>query len=419
MSAAKQATRPFQACVRCAGQLRPAGLSTFQARSFTSTAAAAEEVQTQQPSPSTPPTEVQLDPNRVHRPSEEKKLIKTGVFPIGSRRRRAALSRSQDIPFEQLPYQCFQEARKVLMEDREEKLKAIETMRARIARIKEQDPAVSGGEWQKSNRIRSMLNQLEELKILADINDPLVKKRFEDGKGDMNKPIYRHLADKKWRSYKLKILNQRLEQMHVIPDVFNPFHPTADVRLAFGRRKVQTGDFVDSRTSENPGTLNIQVFNAGERLVSIVVVNSDVPNIEKDTFEHRCHFIATNIPISPTQTTVNLGQLSETQVALPWLPPAAIKGAPYHRMSVWVLQHPEGKVLEKAAPAKGRENFSLRYWVASHSLSPIGVTFFRSEFDPWSDEIAKKYGLPGSDIEFRKPKPEKLPYKKKDGARFR
>ncbi|KAK8162522.1 phosphatidylethanolamine-binding protein [Phyllosticta citrichinensis] len=419
MSAAKQATRPLQACVRCAGQLRPARLSTLQARRFTTTAAAAEELEAQ-PSTSTPPTNLTLDPNRVYLPADEQKLIKTGVFPIGSRRRRAAIARTvEEIPFEQLPYQCFQEARKVLIEEREEKLKAIETMRGRIQRLREQDPAVSGGEWEKQNRLRSMQNQLEQLKILADINDPLIKKRFEDGLGDMNKPIYRYLADKKWRSYKLKILKQRLEQMYVIPDVYNPFHPTADVNLAFGKRKVRTGDFVDSRTSENPGTLDIQVFNAGERLVSIVVVDSDVPNIEKDTFDHRCHFIAANIPISPTQKTVNLGQLSEAQVVLPWLPPAAIKGAPYHRMSVWVAEQPAGKVLENAAPSKGRQNFNLRTWMAKNSLSPVGVTFFRSEFDPWSDEIAKKYELPGSDIEFKAPKPEKLPYKKKDGARYR
>lgn len=170
--------------MRCAGQLQPARLSAFQARGFTSTAAVAEEAQAQQPSTSTPPpTQRKLDPNTVYDPKQERKLIKTGVFPIGSRRRRAALSRSQQIPFEQLPYQCFQEARKVLIEERQEKVKAIETMQARIARLEAQDPAVSGSELQKENRLRSMHNQLKELKLLADINDPLVKKAFEDKKG--------------------------------------------------------------------------------------------------------------------------------------------------------------------------------------------------------------------------------------------
>ena len=67
-------------------------------------------------------------------PRLERRLLRQGTAPIGSRRRRAALQDSASIPFEQLPYQCFQEARKVLLADREEKLKEIETMRQRLAR---------------------------------------------------------------------------------------------------------------------------------------------------------------------------------------------------------------------------------------------------------------------------------------------
>jgi large subunit ribosomal protein L35 len=109
--------------------------------------------------------------------------MREGTPPIGSRRRRAALRTSDNIPFEQLPYQCFQEARKVLLEDRQEKLKAIEVERARLARLRERDAAEMGGEHRKQVRIRSTEKYLEKLKILADINDPIVKKRFEDGLG--------------------------------------------------------------------------------------------------------------------------------------------------------------------------------------------------------------------------------------------
>ena len=40
-----------------------------------------------------------------------------------------------------------------------------------------------GGEHIKKGRIIAMEKHLEELKILADINDPVIKKRFEDGQG--------------------------------------------------------------------------------------------------------------------------------------------------------------------------------------------------------------------------------------------
>ena len=49
-------------------------------------------------------------------------------------------------------------------------------MRSRIANVQAQDVA-------KEARLRSMRNYVEELKILADINDPMVKKRHEDGEG--------------------------------------------------------------------------------------------------------------------------------------------------------------------------------------------------------------------------------------------
>lgn len=127
---------------------------------------------------------VVLDPMTITAVRGEKQLMKKGIWPIGSRRRRAAVKSSDNIPFEKLPYQCFQEALKVLKWDREEKLKLIQTERLRISNLIAQDPAkIRGGEEQKQIRLASMRRHLEYLKIQADINDPLVKKRFEDGEG--------------------------------------------------------------------------------------------------------------------------------------------------------------------------------------------------------------------------------------------
>lgn len=127
----------------------------------------------------------------VENKKQERRLLRRDhVLPVGSRRRRAVLRRSAlqkaaEIPFEQLPYQCFQEARKVLLEDRQEKIKQIETQQLRIRNLEAQDPAVSGGSQAKETRLRSMKEHLNELIILADINDPVVKKKFEDGQGKL------------------------------------------------------------------------------------------------------------------------------------------------------------------------------------------------------------------------------------------
>lgn len=108
---------------------------------------------------------------------------------LGSRRRRAALATTGNVPFEQLPYQCFQEARKILAQDREEKVAKIVAETAKIKRLEATDASVyRGGEAYKQRRLESLRKYVEELKILADINDPMVKRRFEDGQGMFPRP---------------------------------------------------------------------------------------------------------------------------------------------------------------------------------------------------------------------------------------
>lgn len=126
-----------------------------------------------------------LDPEMVENKKQERRLLRReGVQPVGSRRRRAALRMSavrktEEVPFEQLPYQCFQEARKFLQEDRQEKLKEIKIQQQRIQAVS----ASNASEQSKRDRIARMQGHLSDLIIAADINDPIVKRKFEDGQG--------------------------------------------------------------------------------------------------------------------------------------------------------------------------------------------------------------------------------------------
>jgi large subunit ribosomal protein L35 len=129
------------------------------------------------------PGPLDLDPNTVL-PEFEAQLMKEGRIPIGSRRRRVAMRTTGDLAFEQLPYQTFQEARKILAADRQEKLDKIKATMEKIAALENEDASkVKGGEKTKNIRLGSLRKEIERLKIIADINDPLVKKRFEDGLG--------------------------------------------------------------------------------------------------------------------------------------------------------------------------------------------------------------------------------------------
>ncbi|KAE8156359.1 phosphatidylethanolamine-binding protein [Aspergillus tamarii] len=420
MAHCERAAKPLLQCLQ---KSYPRALPTLQVqstRAFQTTALAREEAQAE---PKSQPFHKAPDPALVSSPRLERRLLRQGISPIGSRRRRAALQSSPNVPFEQLPYQCFQEARKVLLADREEKLKEIVSMREKIARLQAVPTEEAGGEQVKKSRLVAMELHLERLKILADINDPLVKKKFEDGQGDMSKPIYRYLADKKWREYRRKILVQRITQMKVIPDVLPHCDPVVDTKLYFGRSPVQPGEFVNSRVSTSAPKLDVQLFERGEKLVTIAVVDSDVPNVEKDGFDYRMHYLAVNVPISAVSTKVDLSKLSaESQVVLPWLPPVAQKGSPYHRLSVFVMEQKDSKPLDFAAvKAKEttRDNKLLRTLQARYHLKAIGAHLFRTEWDSTMAEVMKEYGYAEVDMELRRKRVEPLPYKRRNPSTFR
>ncbi|CBF71572.1 hypothetical protein AN6842.2 [Aspergillus nidulans FGSC A4] len=418
MAHCERASRPI---IQCLSKSSIRGISSvqLQTRAFQTTAAVQEEAQTEAKSQ---PFYKAPDPALVSSPRLERRLMRQGILPIGSRRRRAALQTTDSLPFEQLPYQCFQEARKVLIADREEKLKEIATTSEKIAKIQ----ALPEEEQTKHStyaRLRALEVHLDRLKVLADINDPLVKKKFEDGQGDMSKPIYRYLADQKWREYRRKILVQRITQMKVIPDVLPHCDPIVDTKLYFGRKAVPPGEFVNSQVSSVPPKLDIQVFDGENRLVTIAVVDSDVPNVEKDSFDYMMHYLAVNIPISALNTKVDLSQLStESQVVLPWLPPVAQKGSPYHRLSLFVMEQKDNKPLDFAA-VKAKEtdrlNKLLRTLQARYHLKPIGAHLFRTIWDDDTRDVMKEIGFPLADMELRRKRSEALPYKRRNPSTFR
>ncbi|CAK3979178.1 Hypothetical predicted protein [Lecanosticta acicola] len=438
--ALERSTRPLAKCLRCTRHDR----ISLPIRAFSNTPAAREEqtVSEAQPAPaaSSAPKKKLLDPETVSSPRKERKLVREQHrLPIGSRRRRAALATSQNIPFTELPYQCFQEARQYLLQDRQRKLEEIAIQRTRIAKLQDKVVVDEREQQKKEHSLKTMRQRLEHTKILADINDPLVKKRFEDGLADMNKPIYRHLADQKWRSYERRLVMQRVTTMNVVPDVIPAIDPTLSTSLNFefpNSRGVRHGDIVESRVSERPAILRIQKYEKGEKLYTIAVINPDVPDVAKDGFSSRMHFLACNIPLSPTNTLVRLSQLNkDTQVALPWLPAYAQKGLPYQRMAIVILEQPAptrppagSNDVIPSTPVdvsklrnlkNAREKLTIRSLMSVDKLMPVGVDLFRTQWDEGTAGVMQRAGVIGWDVEFKRKRIEPLPYQRLKGERYR
>ncbi len=138
--------------------------------------------------------------------------------------------------------------------------------------------------------------------------------------------------------------------------------------------------------------------------MTVVVVDGDVPVLETDSFTFRCHFIASNIPISPTQTSIPLQRIAHddkktidpaaVKICLPWMAPWAHKGAPYHRMAIFVLEQKEGKPLDVSRIKKlKRDNFNMRGFVDTHKLQPITATLFRTKWDESMAGVMERNGL--------------------------
>lgn len=241
----------------------------------------------------------------------------------------------------------------------------------------------------------------------------------------MSFPVYRFLAERKWREMKRKVLEQRITQMSVIPDVYPFADPVLDIDIKFDRFVVTPGDFLATARTERAPRLTLQQFDAGQKMVTIVAIDSDVPNVEKDGFDYRCHGIWSNIVITPTDNKIDLDKLSENKTILSWTPPYAQKGSPYHRISLWVFEQGPDKHIttSKIATQVKRENFVLRKFVDKLNLKkqPLGVTMFRTQWDESTEVVMAKHSIDGANLEFKNKKAEKLPdkYRMKDGARYR
>jgi large subunit ribosomal protein L35 len=242
----------------------------------------------------------------------------------------------------------------------------------------------------------------------------------------MNKPIYRYLANKKWRSMKRQILMQRITQMHVVPDVLPTIDPTLDIDLIWHKRVVQPGDFVPSNWSAKAPALRVQKFDAGNALVTIVAVDSDVPNVETDGFDSRCHGVWTDVRLGPDMPDVGKLEGKDIKTVVPWSPPYAQKGSPYHRISLFVFEQPQGKSLSEEhiqeITSQGADSeMWLRGFAEKTGFKPIGVTMFRTQWDEYTADVMKRHNIPGADLEFKRKKPERLPakYQVKDGLRYR
>lgn len=334
-----------------------------------------------------------------------------------------------------MPFKCYQEALKVLREDREEKL----------VKIAEQQKAIAGlkklyGLTDSSPRIVRMQGYIDELKLNMDKNNPRIKYSYDNKlKIDPYRKIYQHWDEQKWRELKRMILMQRIEQMNVVPDIIPSIDPIIDVSLRFRRKNVPHGAKVLAKNATRYPSVQVKQFDSKKRLVTVLVVDPDKPNLEKNGFDYYLQWMVTNCEISienPMVIGVSTTHNGRDEVA-PYEVPYVHKGEDYHRYCLFILEQngrmeiggkpdkpikskSEAKGGETPAPAEAKEGeaavpagkskesriqrlgFNLRSFIAKNDLKVIGADLWRVEFDNTMIDVMKQLGRTDWDMKYLK-----------------
>ena len=236
---------------------------------------------------------------------------------------------------------------------------------------------------------------LDALEIVSEINRPHVRTQFAKGDYDLRQPVFRHLREQAWRlGGALERLVERIQLMHVLPDVVPSITPTVDLEVLYGEGagigdhggrggSVHPGVFLDPalvrtirlrQTREAP-TIRATVFHKDTRKYTIMLVDPDAPCEDSQSFKTYVHWLVTDVPLSLPESNIPSGHPHK----LAYVPPHPQCGTPYHRYTMLLFeQQPDTSVGDVA-----REGVQVQTFAEQNGLTLRGIHFWRAQ---WSDQ---------------------------------
>lgn len=217
---------------------------------------------------------------------------------------------------------------------------------------------------------------------------------------DRSQPVYRSLLKKKWQNHDLMVTMQRLEQLHVLPDTLPTFEPEADVKIKFPHNTdpklvnwITPGTILSTISVSKPPTIKIDHFDSpGQNLYSVILINPDTPDLQKNSFSTTLHYGLANIDLSLSDNIIDtkkLLELNPENIIKDYLPLTPEVNAQNQRACLWVFK--QSKPIEIADVS--RENFDIRQFAEDHQLTPIGAHVWRQHFDTTTNTVRDMYGL--------------------------
>ncbi|KAG0213123.1 hypothetical protein BGX28_004949 [Mortierella sp. GBA30] len=291
----------------------------------------------------------------------------------------------------------YDEALKIIAEDKAKRLSDIKKMQDKLAQLAKAAPSAT-----KDAEIASLKDQIFKQEAYAEINDPEIQWQFKNGQIDMSKAVFRYMKSKQFQRETLPIIQQRITQMFVTPDLLPSFTPTLNVQLDFGpgatvkptttnttgNNYFETGSYLfPGKTIQEP-KINVTSFHPDQKYYTIALVDPDVPDMENESFKQQLHWLVANVPLSATQTDVTK-ENANANVVLDYLPPHPPKGTKYHRYTLLVAEQPNGGK-DKVEMDKSRisRETTLSDLCEEYKLDVKGLTFFRQV---WDKDVTKIY----------------------------
>ncbi|KAG0361422.1 hypothetical protein BGZ54_009101 [Gamsiella multidivaricata] len=284
----------------------------------------------------------------------------------------------------------YDEALKIIAEDRIKRLAEVKKMEASLAELLKASPSVA-----RDAEIAQLKDNIFSQEAYAEINDPEIQWRFKHGQIDMSKAVFRYMQSKQFQRETLPVIQQRISQMFVTPDLLPSFTPSLNVQLDFGpgsspsastNNYFETGSYLlPGKTIKEP-KVNVTSFHSEQKYYTVALIDPDMPDVENETFKQQLHWLMTNVPLSATQMEVSAGN---ADVILPYLPPHPPKGTRYHRYTLLLAEQPNGgqDKVQIAQSDISRET-TLRELCSQYGLNVKGLTFFRQV---WDKDVSRIY----------------------------
>lgn len=261
------------------------------------------------------------------------------------------------------------------------------------------------------------------------MNDPSTRRAFTatKGKGSMDQPVMRHLAERAWKKEGgLDLLMQRVHQLGVIPDLLPELKGSMPLILTGKEGIVEPGSIQPASGWDVAPKATLQIFGeGGEGRYTLLVIDTDHPSSETQSFVQRVLYAKSDIKLDVTSGEVDLFH-AEGKEVLGWEAPLPANGTGKHRYVFVVLRQPSSSSSSSSLSSSSssssdtspssaieeRSPFNLRNHLSSSSLSPsdiIAINLIRSEYTPSEAQyLSEKYREihNGEMVEYGKPPKE-------------